>query len=318
MIKVNYVPYIGNSELCWANAASMLLASIGETVSPSYLETVSGLGLSAFIMPKNNWLYFQFALPDQELSYNLKKLGFICREVIVSKKEAVPLEQLKKDLQKSPVVVGPINMGLLTYNPQHEFLNGVDHFILIYGSDDDGVYLHDPDKYPCIPLSYKTFELVWKSKNIVYGSEHYHYWTDPKRISFPKEEKIYRQTINDFISIYKNCDRLTRVNKLITGKEAILTAAKRFASEKFKSDELNVLIYSSLPLATKRALDLFYFFKSRNPELANFKKEQATLFGKCQILATTKKWKKLGKTLEKLAEIEEGFRLKILDRLHNQ
>ena len=38
------------------------------------------------------------------------------------------------------VLIGPIDMGYLIYNPRYRFLGGADHYVLIYGFDDKNIY----------------------------------------------------------------------------------------------------------------------------------------------------------------------------------
>lgn len=310
-IKANFVDYVGNGAYCYANSASMLLASIGEKVSPSIIEVLCGIGLSAFWMAKNNLIFFNFALPDEELTRAFKILGFDCKERIVSKKKFVPIEKLKKDLKESPVLIGPVDMGYLIYNPNYRFLGGADHFVLAYDFDNENIYLHDPEKFPCVSLSFKQLKLSWKSKRIFYGLENYRYWTAPKRIKKPSQKEIYDQAMKDFKSIYRNRKIKSAKNNWITGKEAILTCAERFRKQKSSKEEIGQLIYFALPLGAKRALDFAAFFDFRDKNLAALKRKQARVFGKCHSLAMLEKWPLLADALQQLADIEENIQTEI-------
>lgn len=306
------IPYIGNGAYCYTDSISMLLASSGEKISPSIIEVLTGVGLSAFLMKENNFLFFSFALPDKELSRALKILGFSCKERIIPKTEPVPIEKLKEDLQKSPVVLGPIDMGYLMYNPRYQYLGGVDHFVLVYDIDDKAIYLHDPAGFPCAFLVHRELELAWKSKRIFYGRENYRYWTVPRRIKNPSKKDIYIQAIEYFKSIYRKSEEKSALNNLIVGKEAILTSAQRFQNQKATREEIDHLIYFALPLGARRALDFASFFDFRDANLASLKRRQAKLFGRCHTLAVAKEWTLLAESLKELAEIEEDFKSKLL------
>lgn len=41
------IPYIGNALYCFADSTAMLLASIGENISSSRIEVLTGVGLGA-------------------------------------------------------------------------------------------------------------------------------------------------------------------------------------------------------------------------------------------------------------------------------
>ena len=312
MEKMKVNTYIGNGAYCYANSASMLLDSINEKASPSIIEVLCGIGLSAFWMEKTNLLFFNFALPDEELTRVFNMLGFDCQERIISKKQPTPIDQLKKDLRSSPVLLGPIDMGYLDYNPNHDFLYGVDHYIFIYGFEDNNFYLHDPEKFPCVFLSRAQLKKSWESDKIFYGLENYRYWTLPKRIKSPTEEEIYNSAIKGFKSIYRNCDKKSAKNNWTTGKEAVLKAAERFENKNFTQEEIDHFRYFALPVGAKRALDFATFFSKKNPKLAELKSEQARLFGKSQSLVSAKDWKEFSETLKEFADNEDKFKAFLL------
>lgn len=308
------VSYIGNGAYCYANSTSMLLASIGEEVSPAIIEVLTGIGLSAFLMEKSNLLFFSFALPDEELSRALKILGFECKERIIPKTKPVPITKLKEDLQHSPAVLGPLDMGYLVYNPRYQYLGGSDHFVLVYDIDDKAIYLHDPTGFPCVFLSHQKLKLAWRSNKIFYGHDNYRYWTAPRRIKTPSKKEIYTQAIKDFKSIYRACEEKSSLNNWTTGKEAILASASRSQSGRVTRQEIDHLVYFALPLGAKRALDFASFFDFRDADLASLKRKQAELFGKSHAFAVAKDWQSLAKTLQELADIEDSFRIKLLER----
>ena len=204
-------------------------------------------------------------------------------------------------------------MGYLTYNPNYRFLGGADHYVLAYGFNDKSIYLHDPEKFPCVSLSFKQLELSWKSKKIFYGLENYRYWTAPKRVKKPLQKEIYNQAMKDFKSIYRNCKIKSAKNKWTTGREAILVCAERFRKQKASEDEIGQLVYFAFPLGAKRALDFAAFFDFRDKNLATLKRKQAKLFGKCHSLAMLKKWSLLANELQQLADVEKNIRVEIME-----
>jgi len=286
----------------------MLLSSIGEDISPSLIEVICGIGLSAFWMDKTNLLFFNFALPDEELTRTFNILGFECQERIISKKQPIPIDQLKKDLKQSPVLIGPIDMGFLDYNPNHSFLHGADHYIFLYDFKDGNFYLHDPEKFPCVLLSEDQLIKSWQSDKIFYGLENYRYWTKPKRVNNPSESEIYKKAVKDFQSIYTNCDKKSKDNNWVTGSKAVLKAAERFKNKQFEENEIGHFKYFVLPLGAKRALDFAEFFSKRNPELAELKTKQAKLFGQAQTLIMSEDYAGFVKILRQYAKIEDKFK----------
>ncbi len=310
---MNINPYIGNGAYCYANSTAMLLASIGEDVSPSIVETLCGIGLSAFWHEEENLLFFNFALPSEELTRAVEILGFRWKERVVSKREDPPLEQLKTDLEKSPVLFGPVDMGYLDYNPNHKFLYSADHYVLLYNYKEGNYHLHDPEKFPCVLVTEDQLVKSWNSDKIYYGTENYQYWTMPKRVSKPAESEIYDKAMMDFKSIYANCDKKSEKNNWITGSDAVLKAAKRFKREAVEQGEIDHFRYFALPLGAKRALDFAKFFEKNDPKLSDLKIKQAKLFGKCQSLAMREEWRRVGDALEEYAEVENRVRNVIMN-----
>jgi hypothetical protein len=68
------------------------------------------------------------------------------------------------------------------------------------------------------------------------------------------------------------------------------------------------MVFFSLKLGARRALDFASFFGTRRPELAGLKEKQAELFGVMQALAVQRKWKHVADNLDQLAQVETEFR----------
>ena len=64
----------------------------------------------------------------------------------------------------------------------------------------------------------------------------------------------------------------------------------------------------ALPVAARRALDYAQFFESREPALAEQKREQAVLFGRSHTLLVRRDWHGVADTLARLAATEDRFR----------
>lgn len=142
--------YIGNGAYCYANSASMLLATIGEDISPSLIEVLTGFALGAAIDSKHGLLFFDnyASSPDQGINHAFKLLGFHVEEKVCRDSDAMPLHELKEDLSRAPVMLGPFDMGYLTYNPNHHYFGGSDHYGLALDFNEHEILLHDPAGFP--------------------------------------------------------------------------------------------------------------------------------------------------------------------------
>jgi len=308
-MKTDNTPYIGNGAYCYANSTSMLLASVGEKVSPSLIEVLTGVGLSASLKRKNGFLFFnhQSLSADLGVTKALKILGFKYKLIVFDKAEDDPYRQLKKDLEQSSAVLGPLNMFYLTYNPEHQYLKGADHFVFAYKIEDQKVYLHDPAGFPHVFISISNLKKAWQARGIFYKKGFYRYITKPKRIEKPSQNNIYQRALTYFQSIYRREGQKTNSNIRLIGKEAVFKVAERVKRGHLSNNEWKHFIYFALPLGAKRALDFALFFNYKDKNLANLKYQQAEVFGQAYTYTIAKNWPSLSETLRKLGNLEQKF-----------
>jgi hypothetical protein len=74
---------------------------------------------------------------------------------------------LRDWLQDGPVLVGPLDMGLLPYVPDASLYRGLDHFVVAISTDADAVHLYDPEYYPRIPVRHACFAAAWRANGVV-------------------------------------------------------------------------------------------------------------------------------------------------------
>lgn len=304
------IPYIGNGAYCYANSTSMLLASVGENVSPSIIEVLTGVGLSASLKRKGGFLYFnnQTLLPDLGITKALEILGFDSKVVAFDNPDQDPFEKLKDDLEKSAAVLGPLDMVYLVYNPRHKYLKGADHFVLAYKMEGNIVYLHDPAGFPHVFISTEDLKEAWKAERVSYRRGYYRYITNVKRKEKPTRDEVYVRGLNFFKSIYQDGEKKSNPNIWLIGKEAIAHTAERAESGSLSEEELGHFVYFALPLGAKRALDFAFFFDQKHGDLASIKRQQAEQFGQAHTQALSKSWKSLSEALKKLGDLEQQFR----------
>jgi len=310
------IPYVGNGPYCYANATAMLLAAIGEHISPSRIEVLTGVGLGAFWLEDTKLIFFSNlgTAPDIGISKALELLGFNFTEKSSQESEPVPFEELRSDLAKSPAILGPLDMGYLSYNPNHEYLAGADHFVLAYGMGEQEIHLHDPEGFPHVSLPLDQLKLAWKAECIPYRRGFYRYLTSPKRVHRPTEEEVYNEALQFFKSCYRATDDLAARENWIVGREGILTCADHVRDGKVSPQEMGHMVYFAFKLGARRALDFASFFDFRDGELGALKRKQAKLFGRCHTLAVARNWSSLADNLQQLADVEEEFRVTLFAR----
>lgn len=311
---MNYHYYIGNGAYCYANSTSMLLSGIGENVSPSLIEVLTGVGLGATLMKNKNLLYFnnQFLLPDLGLTKALDLLGFKYRTKVFDKPEDFPLDELRNDLKTSSAVIGPLDMSLLIYNPDHKNLKGADHFVLAYGIDEKFLYLHDPTGFPHVFIPLGRLKESWQAKGVSYKKGYYRYTFAPKRVESPSAKEMYRKALDFFKVLYRGGEVETDRSKFSIGREAINEFSKYIQDKGLNEKERGHLVYFALPLGAKRATDYSKFFEPFNKELSQLKYKQSQVFGFSHTYAAYEDWNSLVRTFKNLGEIEEQFKETLL------
>lgn len=309
MVDRFFASYIGNAKYCFANSASMLLSSINEHIPPEVIEVLTGTGLSATMRKKDEKLYFnnQTLEPDLGLQSALALLGIKTISKAQNDKKSFPLKELKELLTNSKVVLGPLNMGYLTYQPNYKYLMGVDHYILAIGFERENIIVHDPAEFPYSLLPLDDLRNAWMPNgSSSYKKGYYRYLANPKRIEKLSENEIYEKALKRFQEIYTKGIANTDKNIYIRGKEAI-----KFLADKVKhgieKKELGHYIYFAFALGAKRANDFSLFFRNHNAKLFNNKEEQAKLLGFAHSYAVKKDWQELSQILLKLANKEEEF-----------
>ncbi|QKG83832.1 hypothetical protein GXN76_04640 [Kroppenstedtia pulmonis] len=301
------IDYIGNGAYCYANSAAMLLRTAGEEVGPSQIEVLTGVGLGAFF--GGEFLFFSqpVGAPDIGLTRAFHTLGFDVKEGSLPEGSNFPLEELRETLLQGPAILGPLDMGFLTYLPNHPYAAGSDHYVLALALKKEEVVIHDPAGCPWITLPCKQLEKAWRAERIQYRRGVFRYWTQPVRIAKPSQEEIRRIACSQFQEDYRNSLALAREQGSPVGAEAIREAADRLESTGWIEGQWEHLVHFALPLGAKRAMDYGAFFAGMDLELARLKREQARGFGAAHVAAMARDHKQLANRLLELADMEGAF-----------
>ena len=314
------VPYVGSAFYCYADSTSMVLASAGQKVSSSRIEVLSGVGLGAMWVPDAGLLFLSNLTtpPDRGITQALELLGWRFTERWSADASKPPFEQLAEDLSQSPVVLGPLDMGFLKYNPLWPHLKGADHYVLAYGLWGQEILLHDPAGFPHSSLPLNELAEAWKAESIRYRRGHYRCWTALRRQAEVSEDELHRRAFGAFQASYRISENLVATEKWAgayrINEDAILACAGSLAdgagAQALKA-HLGDFVFR---LGAKRALDFASFFEPRAPELAALKDKQARLLGRSHTAAAREDWKAVVAALQELAGVEKEFRSVLLSQ----
>lgn len=249
--------------------------------------------------------------PDAGVTQALTVLGFAFVEKASEESGAAPFAELEGILESSPVMIGPLDMSFLSYNPNRPTFPGVDHYVLIYKLEGEQVFLHDPAGFGNVFISKTELADAWRAEAIEYKRGHYRYWTQPRRTSDPTPEEIATESISFFRALYGRADqRAPERGSLINGA-AILSLADLVRGNALTPSQAGHLRHFALPLGVKRALDFATFFETRCERLSGLKREQAALFGKCETHLVLGDFLRASEQLSLLAALEGAIRTEI-------
>ena len=296
--------YFGDVSLCYSYSLAMALDSYGYDFKAEFLEAIMVMGNGASIVKEDErhpLIFFDNGMPDLSISHSLKILGFDYEDFYLKDGAEVDLEEIKRKLEtflsNGPVVLGPLDMGHLTYNPNHTILYGVDHFVTVYDIDGQYLYLHDPAGFACMKVAFSDIIEAWKAEAIDYKRGAYSMWGNFKKVKSPSQTEIYQETA-----------RLIRA-RYLDGQSNVLTFyAKAVAEHGLNTEQKQLHQYFSFKLAAVRNLYLSKFLKDHEPKGARLKEELATLFGQAHLSCLKEDYQELSHLLYQIAEVDGLFK----------
>ena len=296
--------YFGDVSLCYSYSLAMALETYGYDFKAEFLEAIMVMGNGASIVKEDEehpLVFFDNGMPDLSISHSLKILGFEYEDFYLKDGAEVNLEEIKGKLEtflsNGPVVLGPLDMGHLTYNPNHTILYGVDHFVTVYGIDDQYLYLHDPAGFACMKVTFTDIIEAWKAEDIDYKRGSYSMWGNFKKVKSPSQTEIFQETAR----IMKN--------RYLNGQSSVLECyAKAVAENGLNTEQKQLHQYFSFKLAAVRNLYLSKFLKDHDPEGARLKEELASLFGQAHLSCLKEDYQELTHLLYQIAEVDGRFR----------
>lgn len=296
--------FIGDVPLCYTNSVAMVLKSQGYHYQPEYLEAIMVMGNGASFVDKNSkhpLVFFDNGLPDLSISNCLSILGFNYEEFYLPNFDENAIVHTRKKLEQllnnGSVVVGPLDMGHLSYNPNSLNLSGVDHFVLVTKLEKDFVYLHDPAGYPCMKMRFGEFVKAWKAEAIHYKRGSFSMWGNLKRIKEPTPQEIF----HDVSIIMKK-----RYEQGST--KVIEYYANSVKTNGLNQQQQEIHQYFSFRLASARNLYLSEFLKGFDLTRAEIKKQLSILFGQAHLDSMEEDYTHLATTLMDIAKLDQQFR----------
>lgn len=295
--------YFGDVSLCYTNSLAMALDSFGFDVRPERLEALMVMGNGASIMkddPRHPIVFFDNGEPDVSISNCLRMLGVAWEDFFVEGPTTDLTEvrdRLARMLESGPVVAGPLDMGLLTYNPNFHGLGGVDHFVCVLGLDGGRVHLHDPAGFPYMSMEFQDFAKAWEARAISYRRGSFSMWGAFTRVREPTQEEVYREVSSIMRKRYE------------AGEAGVIRSyAEAIRRNGMSQQQQAIHQYFSFRLAAARNIYAARFLAEHDAERAQIKERIASLFGQAHLHNLTEDNEALALTLEGIAELDDRFR----------
>ncbi len=301
------LPYIGSGDYCFSNSLHMSL--LGSGAAPDslpftgFIECLTTLPFGYTYLKETELFFFSGPNPDLGLTRAIETLGWECQmERGGTENEA--LARLRAALQHGPVLVGPLNMGQLIYNPNYPYLDGADHYVVVLTMEDDHVLVHDPKGFPSVALPIEKLLAAWRAENlaIAYTDEPY-----IQRSAFRLTRTASRKAmIERTLPLIGICLRQELWKPGVYGGVRALHMLAQTCKEDVPEHLATHLVYFAMPLGLRHKVDAQTFLKEANqPEAVELIQQQACLLGQAQYAGVQHDWSTVATRFEQVASLEE-------------
>lgn len=299
-------PYSGNSAYCYSDSLRMCLAQAGLRPLPEVgeLECMTGMPFGTTFLKLGSPLFFPNAAalnPDIALTRALDVLGWGCdlwRGASPDEAETA----LRLAAQQGPVLLGPVDMGYLTYDPEHQNKSGGDHFVIVLELEGDTVRLHDPQRYPLVTIPIGELMQAWDASRLGYTAVPYtlrHGFHE--RIQMSHQERK-EGGVKQAAQLLWNPPE----GPVVYGGARAFSLAAEILHEAPESIDTRIFAAFILPIGARRSLDAATFLQTaQKPQAAALFMQKASLYGAAQYAAVTGGWAEVAHYFSKLGEVED-------------
>ncbi len=299
------LPYVGSGDYCFSNSLHMSLLGSGappeSLPSTGFLECLTTMPFGYTYLKEAELFFFSGPNPDLGLTRAIETLGWAC-QVERGGTEGEALARLRAAAQHGPVLIGPLNMGYLTYNPNYLYLDGADHYIVVLSVEEDHVLVHDPKGFPCAALPLENLLKAWRAERIAYTDEPYILRAAFRPVKAASRQQMIERTVPN---IRANLRQELWGPEVYGGVVALHMLAQTFQQE-VPEHLATHLFYFALPLGVRHKVDAQAFLREGNQsEAAELIEQQASLLGQAQYAGVQHAWSSVATLIEQVARLEE-------------
>ncbi|MEO3766863.1 hypothetical protein [Streptomyces sp. B8F3] len=168
--------YTGSGPYCYADSLVMCLPGPAPHPAAALVETLTGSPFGVQLLGGTAPLFDPYGWdPEIGLDDAVPLLGLRCDHTSGGSADEA-MARLRAACARGPVLVGPVDMGLLLYHPGTPWgpsAGGNDHYVVVLAADDEAVLLHDPHGHPYATLPVDEFLASWRAEAVDYTAEPY-------------------------------------------------------------------------------------------------------------------------------------------------
>jgi hypothetical protein len=243
--------YIGSGPYCYSNSLAMVLGPAAP--SPSTIEVLTGapfgFHLFAGVLP----LFDPYGWDDRGIDDAIGLLGWACRRQSADDDEQA-LAMLRDAVKTSPVLAGPLEMGLLRHLPGMTGPIESDHFVAVLEADDALIRFHDPHGCPYATAPTREFLAAWRADTIAYATARYTMRRDFRRVRHVTTEAALHAALPGAVAWLRGRDDLAMPPGTIGGAEAVDRLAEMVASG-LDAKTHNHLVHFAIRVGARRITD---------------------------------------------------------------
>lgn len=311
--KERVIPFCGRMSYCYSKCLKMILDWKGDQYPLPFLECLTTVPFGfVYIAGERGGFAVNGFNPHLGVRRALEALGYRY-QFRWFEDEAQALSHLRSALEEGPVILGPVDMGYLSYSPWRRLQAGSDHYLVLTHFDGETPIVNDPDGYLQAPLPIEDLLTAWRAERIGYREGPYSLWIVKERERSPTKEELYRKTLELGLQNLKlNESKAIREGVMYQGPEAIEMLAEDIKRNR-SSRWLGFYAVFSFRVSAQRCFDSSQFIAEApfaNEHLrraSQVRMAQARLYGRAQWQASNKRFEPLAQTLGELAELERGF-----------
>ncbi|MFC7545968.1 hypothetical protein [Plantactinospora sp. GCM10030261] len=295
--------YLGNGPYCTANSLSIIFGDDGP--GPATIEVLTGSPYGISIHGDDEYTYFTPDRwnPEFGITSALDLLGWECDRTAGSADAAVAV--LRGASREAPVLVGPVEMGLLPYIPGLGRAIGADHNVVVVGMEGDLVRAHDVQGWPFVTMPLESLLKAWQADTFAYRVDAYAVRSNFRRTRMVDPHTAVRRSLPTAI-------------ELLDGPESAAAAERsaRIVEAGLTNMQYKYLVEYQVQAGARRFADATAQLDAIGcRRAAAVADRQALLIGSLQLLLVTHEAARAAATFRELAPTYGQLRQALVDDL---